>query len=30
MAPSLSDLDLVTLMVDGVRFADHVCVVTLP
>lgn len=29
MAADLSELDLVALMVDGVHFADHLCVVAL-
>jgi len=29
LAADLSDLDLVALMIDGVNFADHLCVVAL-
>lgn len=29
LAADLSDLDLVALMIDGVHFADHLCVVAL-
>ncbi len=29
MSGGLSDLDLVAVMVDGVHFADHLCVVAL-
>jgi len=29
MTADLSDLDLVAVMIDGVRFAEHLCVVAL-
>ena len=29
LAADLSDLDLVAIMIDGVHFADHLCVVAL-